>query len=217
MSSVQSTAAIFDMDGLLIDSEPIWRRVEKALFKEVGVNLTEEDCNSTTGLRLDEVISHWHKKFPWDSKPVAALHEEIIDAMARAIRDEAELMPGAVEAIELFRIKGLKTAVCSSSPYKLIEAMVEKFDLSAKLDAVHSAQYEPRGKPDPAAYLSAAKKLATPPAQCIALEDSIPGLMSAKSAGMRCILVAPEGHQNPTPDQYIRSLTELSLILGDIL
>lgn len=214
---MRTLAAIFDMDGLLIDSEPIWRRVEKELFKGVGLALTEEDCRSTTGLRLDEVIEHWYKKSPWTVKTQSMLHGEIIDAMAEAITREAVLMPGASDALDLARAKGLKTAVCSSSPYKLIEAMTHKFNLIGKLDAVHSAQEEVRGKPDPAAYLSAAKKLTIAPTQCLALEDSKPGLIAAKSAGMKCILVSGEDPIDPKPDGFIKSLTELPQIIGGLL
>ena len=177
-------AVIFDMDGLLIDSEPIWRAVEIDLFATVGINLNDELCAQTAGWRLDHVIEHWYQTAPWQNKTKSALQKEIYDAMENAISTQAAPMLGALEAIKHVKAKGLKTGLASSSPFQLINAMLKRFSIETDFDALHSAQDEKLGKPDPAVYISTANKLGLAPDACLAVEDSAAGVQSAKGAGM---------------------------------
>lgn len=205
-------AAIFDMDGLMIDSEPIWRRVEVEVFKSVDFELTEELLLQCKGRRLDEVTNYLYSVKPWSGKSKAEIQEAILAKMETAIGTSSELLPGVAEAISLFRSKGLKTAIASSSPYRLINAMVSRFSLDTSFEAIHSAQEDKLGKPDPAVYLTAAKKLGVEPSKCAAIEDSLAGLRSAKAAGMYCILVPEFGQKLPgmeIADMLLSSLTEL--------
>src|SRR5687768_9803665 len=93
-------AAIFDLDGLLIDSEPLWRRAEVELFATVGVRLTEAECEETTGLRIDEVVAYRHRQKPWAEPAVHDLASRIVDRMLVLVRSDAHPKEGGSEAIE---------------------------------------------------------------------------------------------------------------------
>lgn len=182
-------AVLFDLDGLMVDSEPLWRKVEMAIFAEVGVTLTEEDCIRTTGLRIDEVVAHWHRERPWHDPSVPELATRIVDSMVRRAPKEAEPKPGVHHAIDLCEKAGVRLAVASSSPERLIRATLDGFGVTARFAAIVSAEHETYGKPHPAVFLRAASALDVPPTDCLVLEDSVNGLVAAKAARMRCVVV----------------------------
>jgi sugar-phosphatase len=222
-------AAIFDMDGLLVDSEPFWRRAEIELFGELGVPLTEELCATTMGLRIDEVVRHWYERFPWSPSPEVAGFEEfadaVVDRVEELVRTEAEPLPGVLHAIDLLSDLGLHLAVASSSRRVLIEALLEHVGVRERFAVIHSAEDEPFGKPHPGVYLTTATMLGVAPQRCVALEDSLNGVIAAKAARMPCIAVPAEplGPASPfhVADVVLGSLVELdggvwaSLVDGD--
>ena len=208
------SAVIFDMDGLLIDSEPLWRRAEIEIFAGLGVHLTEADCMRTTGLRIDAVVAFWQRERPWAmAVPPDEVAARIVARVIALVRAGGELMPGATEALDFFAARGLPLGLASSSPRPLIDAVLACFDLGRYFLAVHSAEREARGKPDPAVYLHAAERLGHDPRRCMAIEDSIPGVLAAVAAGMGCIAVpAPEHRGDPRlrcATVVLGSLTEL--------
>ena len=182
-------AAIFDMDGLLIDSEPFWREVEIPVFRGLGVPLTEEMCAETMGLRVNEVVAHWRRSYPWNGPPDDAVADEIVSGVIERIHRDGALMDGVVETIDALDQRGLRLAIASSSLYRVIDAVLDRFDLRPRFEVIHSAEDELRGKPDPAVFLSTAAKLGVAPEACLALEDSVNGVLSAKAAGMTCVAV----------------------------
>ena len=93
-------AAIFDMDGLLIDSEPLWKRAEQEVFSELGVHLTDDDCEQTLGYRTDMVVAHWYRRFPWESPPQQSVANDINAKVEELISLHGEAMPGAIRTIE---------------------------------------------------------------------------------------------------------------------
>lgn len=209
-SAGRHTVVIFDMDGVLIDSEPLWRRAEIEVFGTVGVALTEADCMRTTGLRIDEVVAFWHRQQPWAEPAVTEVAARIVTRVIELVRAEGEPLPGAVAALDFFAARGLPLGLASSSPLRLIEAVLARLRLRERFAAVHSAEHEARGKPDPAVYLHAAAQLGHDPARCVAIEDSIPGVLAAVAAGMGCIAVpAPEDRN----DSRLRSA---SVVLGSL-
>lgn len=182
-------ALLFDMDGVLIDSEPLWHRAEIAAFAEAGLALTPTDCLRTTGLRVDETVAYWCERFPTLAPSRNALTADILERLIRLVREEGEAKPGVAEALAFARHAGLRLALASSSPYTVIEAVTARLGLASAFEVIHSAEEEERGKPDPAVYLTTAHKLEVGPASCVAIEDSPNGLLSAKAAGMRCIAI----------------------------
>ena len=182
-------AAIFDMDGLLVDTEPLWRRAEIKVFGRVGVELTEGMTHQTTGLRVDEVVQHWFARLPWTGESREEIADGILEEVTHLIAKEGVLLPGVTDCLEQMRVAGLKIGLASSSPLKLIEAVVEKFGLGAWFGVVESAEKEPFGKPHPAVFLNAARRLEVHPARCLVFEDSVNGLIAAKAARMTCVVV----------------------------
>lgn len=187
-------AVIFDMDGVLVDSEPMWRIVMVKGFRGVGLDFTEADCRKTTGMRLDEVVKFWHKKHQWESKSVFELHDEIIDDLCLMIEEKGVPIVGAVEAVEFFKSHKMKIGLASSSNNKLINTVIKKLGIAKHFDAVHSAEYLPYGKPHPQVFLECAHSLEVHPEECLVIEDSVNGVIAAKAAKMKAIAVPDAEH-----------------------
>lgn len=196
-------AVIFDMDGVLVDSEPLWHVAEIAALGAVGVTLTEADCLQTTGLRVDAVVDHWFARHPWPSPPPAAVAADIVARMVVLLRAEATPIPHAVDAVRFVHARGVPLAVASSSPRVLIDAVLDRLGIADAFTLVRSAETEPFGKPHPGVYLSTAAALGVAPAECVAIEDSGNGIRAAVAAGMYTIAV---------PDQAV---APEALVLAD--
>lgn len=182
-------AALFDLDGLLVDSEPLWRRSEVELFATVGLHLTDAECEETTGLRIDEVVSLRHRQRPWASPTVASVTAQIVDRMILLIAAEAVGKPGAHHAIGLCAEAGLRLLVVSSSPSRLIEAALDRLGVRDRFEGIVSAEHEPYGKPHPGVFLRASDRIGASPLECLVLEDSLNGVIAAKAARMKCIAI----------------------------
>ncbi len=208
-------AAIFDMDGVLIDSEPLWKQAEQEVFAELGLRLTDEDCEQTLGLRTDMVVAHWHERYPWAS-PSRQFVVDTIDArVVQLVARHGRAMPGALQALESVHRAGLVIAMATSSPVSLIETVVDRIEIERFITVACSAMDEDHGKPDPAVYLTTAARLEVPPEHCVAFEDTVVGVQSAKAAGMRVIAVPAEGHIHDPgfdiADRKLRSLEEFDI------
>ena len=178
------------MDGLLIDSEPIWRKIESKIYNKLGAPVTEKMCAQTMGIRLDEAVEYWFEKYPWGNAPtLKEVENEIVAKVIEYAQHHGEPKEGAFKVINLVKNLGCKIAIASSSPIKLIDAVIKRLNLESVVDVKHSAFDEKRGKPAPDVYLTTAKKLGIDPEECVAFEDSVNGVLSAKAAGMKCIAV----------------------------
>ncbi|MBV9100776.1 MAG: hexitol phosphatase HxpB [Candidatus Dormibacteraeota bacterium] len=210
-------ACIFDMDGVLIDTEPVWRRVEREVFSRVGIDLSDEQLRETWGKRIEEVVDHWYRVRPWDGVRPRAVQKEIIRRMVDYARSEGIPIPGAVDAVHAARNAGLRVGIASSSSRDLIDAVVQRLDIAHLVDGVCTADDEVMGKPDPGVYLSAARLLEAEPAECIAVEDSPAGVRSAKSAGMVCIAVRTDTVHNEDLSMADLTLDSLHEFTADLL
>lgn len=186
-------AIIFDFDGIIIDSEPLWVKAETAVFKTVGVDLTPAMCRQTTGLNTQDTIQYWYNVYRWTGKSPFQLYKEIMESMQTLILEKADLKEGYLDVLQLFVEKKLPVAVASSSPLKLITTALKKFHLFEFFKIISSAENEEHGKPHPALYLGAAKKLSVDPVNCLAFEDSFNGAIAAKAARMKLVTV-PDPH-----------------------
>jgi mannitol-1-/sugar-/sorbitol-6-/2-deoxyglucose-6-phosphatase len=208
------TAIIFDMDGLLVDSEPLWVRAEIEVFGSVGVTLSEDDCAQTKGLRTDDVIAYWHRHRGFGSASCEDVEQRLIARVAELLRSEGRALPGVATAIAAARSITSELALASSSPHALIDAALERLDLRSVFTVVQSAQTESHGKPHPAIFLSTAKALGVAPTDCIVLEDSLMGVLAAKSARMACIAVPNEYPDHDArfviADRIVRSLESVT-------
>lgn len=205
--------AVFDLDGLLIDSERIWEQAQMAVFAELGLELTLEMQRAATGTRLQEALRIWQGFFPDAVLDPASINARMNAMVIAEFRRTGSAKPGALRVLDLCRAGGLRMAVASSSPPEVIAAALDGLALTERFSAVVSAALETHGKPHPAVFLSAARRLGVDPAQCIAFEDSVAGVRSAKAAGMFCVAV-PESHNRGRPeyglaDRVLDSLEDL--------
>ena len=184
-------AVIFDMDGLIVDSEPLWREAEREVFAGVGLELTDADCERTMGMRTDEVVAHWYDLSPWPGPTPNEVETRITVRMQQLIAERAEPLPGLDHALETARAAGLVIGLASSSCPQLIDAVLSKLGLEHAFSAVCSAIEEPLGKPHPGVFLTTARRLGVEPAGCVVIEDSLAGVQAALAAGMRVIAVPP--------------------------
>ena len=206
-------AVIFDLDGLLIDSEPLWQEAEILVFQKVNLVLTSDLCLQTKGLRIDEVVDYWYKKYPWTNLSQSEVESAIVAQVIELIHLKGEPLPGVDSVISFVQQKQVKIALASSSSLNIIQAALQKLNLSDVFTQVYSAESETLGKPHPGVYLTTASKLNVVPQECLALEDSLNGVLAAKAAQMKCIAI-PERSQYHSPqfaiaDEILNSLEEL--------
>jgi beta-phosphoglucomutase-like phosphatase (HAD superfamily) len=185
-------AVVFDMDGVLIDTEPVWRKVEMEVFDALGVRVTEAESRQTMGLRVSEAVGLWQERRPWSGASVEEVTTRIVDRVVEHVRAHGIAMDGVLTALSAVRRAGLLCAVASSSPSALISAVVERLGIGGDVDLVCSAEDDVLGKPAPDIYLRTASLLGVEPASCLAIEDSVNGVLAARAAGMRCIAIPDE-------------------------
>jgi mannitol-1-/sugar-/sorbitol-6-/2-deoxyglucose-6-phosphatase len=190
---VSIAAVIFDLDGLLIDSEPMWRQAEIEVFGSLGLHLTEADVRQTMGLRIDDAVRHWWDRHPWEGRSPVEVERATTSRVAQLISESGAPMPGALEAVACCRRLSLPVAVCSGSYAEVIEAALRRLAIESDVAVWHSAEWDALGKPHPGAYLSTAAKLGIEPTGCLALEDSFNGAIAAKAARMRVAVVPDPG------------------------
>jgi sugar-phosphatase len=207
-------ASIFDMDGLLIDSEILWHEAEIEILGDLGVPLSRDGCRSTKGMFVGEVTEYWAARYPWAGPTPAEVAVTIVDRVIALLLSKGQLKPGAEHAIALCAERGLPLAVASSSQYRLIDTALEHFGLRHHFSVVHSAEDEEWGKPHPAVFLTAAAKLGAAPRRCLVWEDAPAGVLAAKAAVMACIAVPEHGEEHQPAfglaDVVLGSLLEMS-------
>lgn len=190
-------AVIFDMDGVLIDSEPLWWQAEIEVLTKVGVPLTEKMCRQTIGLRIEKAVAYWYKKYPWGSTPSKRnIERDIHKKVKELFEKRVKLMPGIIDLVDFFKNKDLKLALASSSDMELINIIVDKLKLRKYFSVIHSAEFEKHAKPHPDVYLTTAKELGVRPEECLVFEDSPVGVEAAKRARMKCIAIPVKALRN---------------------
>jgi sugar-phosphatase len=209
------------MDGLLVDSEPLWHEAEVEILGGLGVPIAANDFRRTKGMAVAEVTRYWHARHPWPGPDVDEVAVAIVDTVMALVRTRAALRPGVERAIELCRGHDLPLAVASSSEYRLIDLVLDQFALGRYFDVVHSAQEEPYGKPHPAVFITAAAKLGVSPPGCLVWEDAPAGVLAAKAARMTCVAVPEPAERGASAfavaDAVLGSLEEADGALWDRL
>lgn len=202
---------LFDMDGVLVDSEPLWKTAMHEVFSSLGSNLSKSDFQLTVGMRIDQVINYWKEKESW-KKASYVIENQIINQMIGLINTEGKLLPGVKETL-LFVKESKKIGLASSSPRALIDAVLQKTQIESLFNGVFSAENETHGKPHPAVYLTAARNLGSDPSSCLVIEDSLNGVIAGKAANMAVICI-PEKTHLPNPklsvaDFHFNSMEDL--------
>jgi HAD superfamily hydrolase (TIGR01509 family) len=188
---------IFDLDGVVVDSEQVWDDVREQLVRERGGRWHEGAQAAMMGMSSTEWSRYMHEELGLSESP-AEINDEVVRLMLERYRDSLPLLDGAVDAV--LRLAGTFTlGVASSSNRPLIEAVLEGAGIAECFAVVVSSEEVPRGKPAPDVYLEAARRLGVEPARCAAVEDSSNGLRAAHAAGMR-VLAFPNAHYPPAAD-----------------
>ena len=193
MKNLKISAVIFDMDGLIIDSEPLWKIAEIETFKEVGFDFTFEMCALTTGMRIDEVVEFWREKLKWENFTNTEIVDKIQNKMIQLIKERGKLLPGIIESLNLLNANDVLIGLASSSSMSLINTTVDTLKIRKFFNVIHSAENEIAGKPNPAVFLSTAKMLKVNPEKCLVLEDSKAGMNAGINANMRTIVIPELG------------------------
>lgn len=186
---MELNTVIFDIDGLLVDSEPLWNEAAAEVFRQYGMDLTEEQYKTTTGLRTKEFVQWWFSYYNIGSEEYARAEKHIVQKVLDKIEHKGKIMPGVPYIFDFFSRKEFKIGLATSSPPALIDLVTEMTGIKKYLHAKSSAEELPYGKPHPQVYLNCASMLNSRPVECICFEDSFNGLISAKSARMKCVIV----------------------------
>jgi len=207
-------ATIFDMDGLLLDSEKLWHEAEVEILGQLGVPINRDGTRLTKGMFVAEVVHFWNERHPWSGPSESDVVEQVLTRVGELVEGGGEMMPGALRAIELAGERG-PVVIGSSTPRPLIERCLRHFGLLDYFQSLHSADQEPFGKPHPGVFLSAARALNVPPSECLVFEDSAAGVLAAKAGRMMCVAV-PVSEERHLPafaiaDLVLGSLDELSV------
>lgn len=192
-------AAIFDMDGLLIDSEPFWRSSHVAAVAKHGKSITEDDVRLMAGRRTDEVVQHWREQLDLQHVPGAEIENDVVEAVIASIINHGKELPGVFHVLELLKQHNMPMAVASSSAQSIIDAVLGTLGLEHYFEFSYSAKNEAFGKPHPGVFLTTAQRLGVNPEQCVVFEDALNGVKAAKTAHMYCIAV-PEPLNFAKPD-----------------
>ncbi|MGV8981328.1 HAD family hydrolase [Clostridium sp.] len=182
-------AVIFDMDGVIIDSEPTHMKLENETYKKLGIEVTEEEHHSFVGATSNymwEALKNKHK--------LNQTLEELIEYdrnkyFKHLNSDECEIMliDGVKELIQELHKNGVKLAIASSSPLDVIDAIAKKFNIQEYFEVFVTGDYVKRSKPEPDIFIFAAEKLGVSVENCVVIEDSHNGVLAAKKAGMKCV------------------------------
>ncbi len=202
------------MDGVLIDSEPFWQEAAIKAFRRVGVAMTREMMAETTGLRVDEVVRLRYEQFGWNDKSCQAVESDILDELDLLIDGRGSRMAGVAYILNFFKSRNLRVALASSSHFRVITAVLSKLQLQGQFEFVHSGELEPKGKPDPAIYLTCLRKLGLPAHEVVAFEDSFNGLAAARAARLKTVAIPDESvwqqDRFDAADLKLRSLHEFT-------
>lgn len=182
------------MDGVLINSEPLWRRAMIAGFGRFGMPATEEECRSTMGMRFQEVIGLWLKQYSKPAELLPEVEQTVMNDLLKLIREEGKPLPGIREWLEYCAEGGLKTGLATSSSVSLMNAVLRKLGIAGNFHAAVSAEKLPYGKPHPEVFLQCASALGCEPSLCVVIEDSLNGVVAAKAASMQVIAVPDDEH-----------------------
>ncbi|MBC7888084.1 MAG: hexitol phosphatase HxpB [Ferruginibacter sp.] len=186
---------IFDMDGLLVDSEPLWNEAADEIFKRYGFCLTSPQYASTTGMRTREFVECWFDHYKISPEYTTVAEKAILQLVVDKVAAKGKAMQGVGHIFNFFISRSFKIGLATSSGVPLIDVVVDKLGIRKYLHAIESAAEIPYGKPHPQVYLNCAAQLNSSPLECICFEDSFNGMIAVKAARMKCIVV-PAPHES---------------------
>ena len=186
-------AFVFDLDGVLIDSEPHWQIAETEVFQLLGLPFSIDMAHQTTGMRCDKVVDYWFARYPWQGASKIEVENMIVNKVCERMLKYGEEMSEATKTLQWCKAQYGRLAIATSSPVAILNAVIEKFDWHF-IDITESAEQLDHPKPHPQVYLNACEKLGKPSHLCFAVEDSKPGMIAALAANMSVIAFGNEWH-----------------------
>lgn len=206
---------LFDMDGLLLDTEPLWGVSMLRVAEKHKIPITRKKFKETTGLRIYEVTDHWATHYPWEGKSSKEVADEILDDIIASSKESGRVLDGVEKTLKLLRTHKYKIGLASSSPKHMIDQLVDHFGITHYFDEITSADAVDLGKPHPAVFLHCAAALGSKPGECLVLEDSVNGMIAGKAARMKVIVIPDDVHfDDPRfslADGKLKSLEDFSL------
>jgi len=207
-------AVVFDLDGVLIQSEEVWDDVRERFVRERGGRYDAEIQRAMMGMSSPEWSRYLHEHAGVPDEP-DAINAEVVRRLLSAYRDRLPLIPGALDAVRRLADR-FPLGIASSSNRELIDAVLEAAGLAPLFAATVSSEEVAHGKPEPDVYLEAARRLGVAPERCAAVEDSHGGIRAAKNAGMRVVAIPnpsypPDDEALALADVIIDSLDELTV------
>jgi HAD superfamily hydrolase (TIGR01509 family) len=202
-------AVIFDMDGLLLDTEVLWHRAEIELFRRHGAEFSWDDKLTVIGTSFAFTARYFAERLGRPLEEGEALVREMVDLMHDELRGDVAGRPGAVELVA--RLRGrTRLGLASNSPRTLVDTALSTASLVGAFDAIVTSDDVEQAKPEPDLYLLACERLGVTPGEALALEDSASGVAAAKAAGLTCIAVPQFAETDVSAaDRVIDSLEEL--------
>lgn len=206
-------AVLFDMDGVLIDSEPEYRRIEEVLFRSIGIILDVEDVKGNAGKGVLDMWSEAKEKFGFDEDPLLLMKAEAQMIKEYYQSDRLKAIKPSLVLLKSCAKSGLKTAVATSSGEKNARIIIEKLGVGGCVDAVAAGDMVERTKPSPDIFLLAASLLKVSPKECVVIEDAVNGIIAAKAAGMKAVgFKAPGSNQDlSSADIVVDSLGKINI------
>lgn len=186
---MQLNTVIFDMDGLLIDSEPLWYLAAKDVFENYAVKFSLQQYAAVIGLRTKEFTELWFRNFNLPLEKVPEAEIAITERVVTLIKEKGKPMPGVEHILNFFIDRKFKIGLATSSGLRVVNAVLDVLGIRNYLQAITSAENLPFGKPHPQVYLDCAHALKSNPLECICFEDSFNGMIAVKAARMKCVIV----------------------------
>lgn len=188
------TTVLFDMDGLLLDTEPLWGVSMNRVADKHSIGVSKNRFKETTGLRIYEVTEYWSRHYPWTGAAPDAVAEEILDDIIALSKSQGRIMDGVRELLDLLDSRGMKIGLATSSPARMMNDLLAHFGLDKRFHCATSADVVQFGKPHPAVFLHCAQRLGSLPHECLVLEDSVNGAIAGKAARMKVVAVPDAFH-----------------------
>ncbi len=191
---------IFDMDGLLVNSGPLWKQAEKEILEPLGVTFSLALMPQTSGMTTAQVTEYWYQLFPWQGESCAEVTGRLVKRVVELAwqADSSVAMPGVEHALSICEQQQWQIGLASNAPIEVINAFTECLNLKHRFNGLVSAEAVAQGKPHPAVYQHALALLQADARNTIAFEDSVAGMQAAQGAGIATIVVpAPGDYDNP--------------------
>ena len=205
-------AVIFDMDGVIIDSEPIHFEVDMQTMKDLGCNISVEELEKYVGTTNEYMLTDIKKNYNISTSIEEIISYKVEMTKSKIIQSDLEPIEGIKELLSRLKNKNIPAAIASSSPRDFIDIVISKFKLQDYFKYIVSGEEVANGKPAPDVYIETAKKLGLSPKDCTVIEDSKNGVLAAKTAGMKCIGFqnSNSGNQDLSKaDAIVKSITEI--------